>query len=314
MLYLRFSIALVAVFFAGLVSYAQQSAPMVPDPGITVHEQAEAAATSASLTIPDFGDSPHGLESLMRKMFELEKSGGAKNLPYFQSLELQDSNVWFTQVFGGKSGGEFSRDYEGIRPRMAALLSNTIADLAKRGLTKPTAVELKDPCDQRATPGEYALLLARRTEEPLYVVRFVQNNTLTEVPFFAYVDGGFRYIGNIQADSLGLDGGGTGSTAPAATPGDVPERLRVGGNAMQKKLRCQAMPQYPGDAKAQHIQGTVLLHVIIDKEGCQLISGDRELAESAAQAVRQWQYRPTLLNGKPVEVDTTISVVFTLGG
>jgi protein TonB len=61
-----------------------------------------------------------------------------------------------------------------------------------------------------------------------------------------------------------------------------------------------------------------LLHAIIGKDGTvqdlQYISGPPLLMKSAMDAVRQWRYKPTLLNGEPVDVDTTISVVFTLGG
>jgi periplasmic protein TonB len=110
--------------------------------------------------------------------------------------------------------------------------------------------------------------------------------------------------------------GGTGGAPPP--PPKVPERIRVGGNVQQANLIHQVMPVYPEIAKTAHIQGTVILHAIISKEGSvqelQYISGPPLLMRSAMDAVRQWRYRPTLLNGEPVQVDTTISVVFTLGG
>ena len=60
------------------------------------------------------------------------------------------------------------------------------------------------------------------------------------------------------------------------------------------------------------------MHAIIDKEGkvaeLQVVSGHPLLVQSARDAVRQWRYEPTLLNGEPVEVDTTITVTFTMGG
>jgi TonB family protein len=78
------------------------------------------------------------------------------------------------------------------------------------------------------------------------------------------------------------------------------------------------MPVYPAEAKAAHISGTVVLHAIVAKDGAirslEVISGPLELTKSATDAVQQWRYKPTLLNHEPVEVDTTISVVFTLGG
>jgi periplasmic protein TonB len=110
--------------------------------------------------------------------------------------------------------------------------------------------------------------------------------------------------------------GGTGGGPPP--PPKTVERIRVGGNVQQANLIHQVMPVYPEIAKTAHIQGTVILHAIIAKDGTvqelQYISGPPLLMRSAMDAVRQWRYRPTLLNGEPVQVDTTISVVFTLGG
>jgi TonB family protein len=78
------------------------------------------------------------------------------------------------------------------------------------------------------------------------------------------------------------------------------------------------MPVYPVVAKQAHVSGTVVLHCIIGKDGSvqalEYVSGPPLLMKSAMDAVRQWTYQPTLLNGEAVEVDTTVSVVFTLSG
>jgi len=75
-------------------------------------------------------------------------------------------------------------------------------------------------------------------------------------------------------------------------------------------------PEYPSDAREQHIQGVVILKVNIDKEGnvynVELISGHPLLAPAAMAAVRQWKYKPYLLNGMPVEVETQVQVNFVL--
>ena len=73
---------------------------------------------------------------------------------------------------------------------------------------------------------------------------------------------------------------------------------------------------YPPLARQTRISGTVRLHAIIGKNGSvqqlEVISGHPLLVQAALDAVRQWRYRPTLLNGEPVEVDTTIDVIFSL--
>jgi protein TonB len=96
----------------------------------------------------------------------------------------------------------------------------------------------------------------------------------------------------------------------------VPQRIRVGGNVQAAMLIRQPKPLYPPLAKQARIQGTVRFNAIIGKDGTiqnlQLVSGHPLLVPSATEAVRQWVYKPTLLNGEPVEVQTQIDVNFTL--
>jgi len=93
-------------------------------------------------------------------------------------------------------------------------------------------------------------------------------------------------------------------------------RIRVGGNVQQAKLIYQPRPVYPPEAKKAGITGVVRMDAIIGKDGTiqdlSLVSGDPALAPAALEAVQQWVYHPTLLNGAPVEVVTQIDVTFTL--
>jgi TonB family protein len=93
---------------------------------------------------------------------------------------------------------------------------------------------------------------------------------------------------------------------------------RVSSGVMAGLAISQPQPVYPDEAKAKHIQGVVVLHARIAKDGTvkdlQLISGPPALVVSSIDAVRQWKYKPYLLNGEPTEVDTTININYTLGG
>jgi protein TonB len=124
--------------------------------------------------------------------------------------------------------------------------------------------------------------------------------------------------GGAEGGVLGGIFGSTGGAPPPPPPKAAAQRIRVGGNVQEAKIISKPLPVYPEIAKTAHIQGTVLLHAIIGKDGrvaqLQFISGPPLLMRSAMDAVREWRYQPTLLNGDPVEVDTTISVVFTFGG
>ena len=111
---------------------------------------------------------------------------------------------------------------------------------------------------------------------------------------------------------------GSGPAGPPPPPKPAtPSRIRVGGNVEAASLINKVTPQYPPIAKTAHVSGTVVLHAIISKDGSiqelQYVSGPPLLMKAAMDAVKEWRYKPTMLNGDPVEVDTTIDVVFTLG-
>ncbi|MGH9711096.1 MAG: energy transducer TonB [Candidatus Acidiferrales bacterium] len=125
-------------------------------------------------------------------------------------------------------------------------------------------------------------------------------------------------LGGVPGGSAGGAIGGLIGGAPGLPPPPKPvERLRIGGNVMQANLIHQVQPTYPQIAKTAHISGSVVLHAIIAKDGTiqelQFISGPPLLRNAAMEAVKQWRYKPTLLNGQPVQVDTTITAVFNLG-
>lgn len=108
--------------------------------------------------------------------------------------------------------------------------------------------------------------------------------------------------------------GGVGGAPPPPKPTQT--RIRQGGNVTAAKLMNKVQPQYPPLARQTRISGTVRLHAIIGKNGqveqLEVMSGHPLLVQAALDAVRQWKYQPTQLNGEPVEVDTTIDVIFSL--
>ena len=98
----------------------------------------------------------------------------------------------------------------------------------------------------------------------------------------------------------------------------VPQRVRVSSGVSTGLLIKKVTPNYPQLAKQARIQGTVVLQAEISKEGTiqnlQLISGHPMLAPAAIEAVKQWRYKPYLLNGEPVAVETQVVVNFSLSG
>jgi protein TonB len=101
-----------------------------------------------------------------------------------------------------------------------------------------------------------------------------------------------------------------------AQPAQHSGAQRVSSGVMASNLITRVNPVYPDIARAEGVSGAVVLHAIIGKTGemesLAVISGPEMLQGAAIEAVRQWRYRPYLLNGEPTEVDTTITVNFSL--
>jgi len=115
----------------------------------------------------------------------------------------------------------------------------------------------------------------------------------------------------------GVIGGIVNSAAPVPKVA-TPTRVRVSQGVTQGLLVRRIQPTYPPLAKQARIAGAVVLQAEISKDGSiqnlHVISGHPMLVPSAIEAVKQWKYRPYILNGEPVEVETTITVNFTLAG
>src|ERR1700730_5425382 len=125
--------------------------------------------------------------------------------------------------------------------------------------------------------------------------------------------------GGIPGGSTGGVMGGILSSANAAIPKvATPQRVRVSSGVSTGLLIKKVTPNYPQLAKQARIQGSVVLQAEISKEGTiqnlQLISGHPMLAPAAIEAVKQWRYKPYLLNGEPVAVETQVVVNFSLSG
>jgi len=121
----------------------------------------------------------------------------------------------------------------------------------------------------------------------------------------------------------GSMGGVLGSIASAGSVAALPkvatpQRVRVSSGVQSGLLVRKVQPTYPPLARQARIQGTVVLQAQISKTGdienLQLVSGHPMLAPAAIEAVKQWKYKPYLLNGEPVEVETTVQVNFSLAG
>jgi protein TonB len=125
--------------------------------------------------------------------------------------------------------------------------------------------------------------------------------------------------GGVPGGQMGGVIGGIISSTPVAVPKAVnPQRIRASQGVTQGMIIRKIQPAYPPLARQARIQGPVVLQAEIGKDGSiqnlRLISGHPMLAPAAIEAIKQWKYKPYILNGEPVEVETTITFNFTLSG
>jgi periplasmic protein TonB len=129
------------------------------------------------------------------------------------------------------------------------------------------------------------------------------------------VPGGTGVSGKENGVPFGM--GSSAHSMPTLAPSPAVRPVRVS-HMMEGNLIHRVQPDYPPLARQARIQGTVVLRAIISREGrienLQLVSGHPMLVQAAIDAVRQWRYRPYVLNDQPVEVETQITVNFTLAG
>ncbi len=253
---------------------------------------------------PSYPESSDGLKSLLGDLFQAEKAGDDKKTSfYYANLAIPNHNQWFSRTFGNVEGSRLDTKYASSLDESPQRLQKRIQAVLQPGRTVVKLLVYQKPEDT-SVPSIKTLLAA--SVDPITIYHAVgMNSPDDKSPFFlgdfVYVDGGFRYLDTQVMQAL--------STAPLL-------RVRIGGTVQRAKLLKEVNPAYPQGAIASGTQGTVKLHGVFAKDGSvqqvDVVSGEALLAQAAADAVRQWTYQPTLLNGQPAEVDTAIDVTFSL--
>lgn len=177
----------------------------------------------------------------------------------------------------------------------------------------PKAEPRPEPVRARAaTPHDFPEMMGRQLMAPPKIPQGIKDTPDHELPFAS----------NIANDLGGTDPGGNG-TNPFGRGEPVvvvhppaPAAIRLPSRFVEGNLIYKSIPQYPAIAKAVGAQGTVVLQAMISKDGTienlRVVSGPPMLQQAAIDAVKTWRYRPYLLNGQPVEVETTVSVIFKM--
>ncbi|HUO35284.1 MAG TPA: energy transducer TonB [Candidatus Acidoferrum sp.] len=267
-------------------------------------EQAEAMEAT---DVPQYSDTQQGLEDFMNEMSRLEELGDKSAFAvYAKSLEVTDPVLWFASAFGSEIGAEIADSTAASRRKTEAEARAVIASARKSGWTSVRAVKFTDPCNREATAEEYPFLRLRRNTTPLYDVRFHGAEREQVWGFFAYIDGGFRYLGMPQRKAF--------EDALKKTESDGNTLLEVSTDAQGAKLIDGTLPVLPEGTRPLGESEAVTLRAQIGRDGSvrqlEVVEGVCDLSEAAVAAVKRWRYKPTFLDGKPVETTTSIQVQF----
>jgi TonB family protein len=254
------------------------------------------------------------LRSLMMAALSAARAGDqAKLEDVSRNLMIPNYEAWFKSTFGEEMGTKLTAAYKLDFERQEKWLPTLFASLSKQ----EGEIFVENVREQGyAGSGSWCarvLLRAAKSDAVFYRVGLQQVlhaglNRLDDAGYFTVVEGSYR---RLDCKSLGL---APASNTPLPHPLYGP--LRVGGNVQAARIISRVQPVYPMKAREERISGTVRLHVIVAKDGTveqiEVASGHPLLQQAALDAVRQWRYHPTLLNGEPVEVDTTVDLIFSL--
>jgi TonB family protein len=262
----------------------------------------QSASLAATSDAPEYPDSEGGLKKLLENIFSaVTAHDEGKMSSYFSGLKIPGHGAWFAKTFGPSEGARLDAKYAEMLPEE----NNQIKKMFDYALKEQrTIVDVSAIHKSDEIMGLWRAVMQAMVQ-PATLYRASGRNPKQKFDValgdFVYVDGGFRYVDTQVWQAL--------SSAP-------PLRVRIGGNVAKQSLVNKVQPIYPEEAKAARIQGTVRIHIILATDGTvkemTLVDGDRTLAKAAIEAVKQWRYRPTSLNGIPVEVDSTVDVVFSL--
>jgi TonB family protein len=223
---------------------------------------------------------------------------GVKLAALLDNLQLPDHQAWFERAFGAEEGAKQAAKYSRFLEQFQPTLEQRFAALATQ-----TGLEIEVSRVSVLPDGGESVEELSRVRAPLTLFAVTLRKPGTEfaprLAWFVHSAGAFRFVGRMRA-----------STAP-------PMQIRVAAAVQERKLVNRVAPAYPVYARETGIEGSVQLEAVIHSDGrikeLRVLSGHPLLVATTVQAVQEWHYQPTLLDGEPAEVITLITVVFRLG-
>lgn len=245
----------------------------------------------------DSSADPQRLQDLIEETLAAARADDQAPLAaLIDNLRLPDHKAWLERAFGRDEGAAQAAKYSRFLERFEASLGQRFAALATQ-----TGLEVSvDRLEVSPNSETVEELPPVKAPLALYAVTIRKPGTdfAPRLAWFVHSAGAWRFAGRMRA-----------STAP-------PMQIRVASAVQELKLTNRAAPVYPAQSPGEPVEGKVVLEAVIATDGrikeLRVLSGHPSLVAATVAAVQQWRYQPTLLDGEPAEVITTISILFRL--
>jgi TonB family protein len=274
----------------------------------------ELQVTSPPQSSASYPNTSDGLQNLIGDILRAVKTrDSAKEAELISSLLIPEDSTWFTDEYGPGFGASLGAAYRRAVPDLAQEIKAIYEANVQASRMNPKILRYGDPESVNAPIDHF--LNCMNQVVPLYQTAFVGDRPMFQMTtkpggggsvtagdlngYFVYANGGFRYIPSEILMKL---------------PNERPIRIHLGMNVMQSKVINRVFPRYPPEAIAKHLGGKVVVRLELDRDGkiqeAKVVDGDPILSQALLEAVRQWQFEPTRLDGDPVEVEVDVEMVF----
>ena len=272
---------------------------------------AAATPNQQSGAASNYPDKASGLKKFIQDALKAKKENDQQKLnAYLDSIVAPSPNAWFSEMFGQRLGPPMARAYTREIPAVGRILEKTLANASRDKMNEVVVRRFDYSCDIDGTETDYPVLAIRQKRQPLYVVRLTNGTYTLVVDFFAYIDGAFRFLPNLEVPRLATSYLPTGQVTPAGA-GNADENEE----SVPASISSQAPPEYPFIEEMEGKQGVVQLYVLVGADGAlkedYVLSGACYFAQSAQKAVKKWTFSPAKDNGKPYESYTIVTLSFS---
>ena len=288
------TVLLLLLFLLNIPSLAQEAPGAAPTSATQTDSELQVFLGKLQKTVDETVASKHGEKLAMQ----------------LESMRVPEYQSWFPDTFGFENGSKLAIRYSESLQKTETRLVEYFVTQGELGGHVTARLVFGESVQEKTKFGEaFNKAIQQSLTHPaqFYALEYAGKSEKTGFPFvvtFGYVTPARGVFSLINESVL------------RALPGMPAARIQVGGKLAGGMLYYKVAPKYPKQARKNNVSGNVRLHAIIAADGTitslELVSGDPLLAPAALEAVRQWRYHPTTLDGEAVEVDTTIDVTFSL--